>query len=283
MFWKKLESLIHPDEELNKEKLLREIELLKLDYKIRRRPFLQPTVLIATAGILGICAGYWLQSCNQEKQLEYEIIERSQDLRETQKIVKSLDYWIDAGYINKPKGYFRHLLYNRELDSIPNFNQVSVFNTAPNDLHTVLVSNNTTNPCKAGPANGCWTNIINAKAGDLISVQIYFHNCGDSVAKSVVIGMNPQITNLDTAHLFEGVIAEDHGIVREAAKVISTAPTKLVFIPGSVRLFPNQSTTGDRFNDEKYLFSQYGINIGDVNPGWDGQGVLVADFRVLAK
>jgi len=91
------------------------------------------------------------------------------------------------------------------------------------------------------------------------------------------------MTNLDTVHVFTGVIAEDNGIVRGNAAIRSAKPTRLVFVPGSVRFYPNQSLLGHLIDGENYLFSNTGINIGNVNPGWAGQGVLVTDFRVLSN
>jgi hypothetical protein len=160
----------------------------------------------------------------------------------------------------------------------------SVFNRDPRDLNTVLVGNATTNPCKAGKEiTGCWTDSVSVKNGDLVSVQIYFHNCSTFTARKVVIGMNPQITSYGRIHVFNGVIAEDNGIVRGKGKFVSKDSTRLVFIPNSVRLYTNQSKVGSVMKNELYLFSKSGIDIGDIKRGWNGQGVLTADFKVYSK
>lgn len=155
------------------------------------------------------------------------------------------------------------------------------FNDDPRDLATVLVSDGTTNPCVAGHADGCWKSSTTANPGDTISVQIYFHNTGNTNATDVAVGMKPENSSASTHHTFTGVVAVgDTVVARGSATVNVTSSQSLQFIPGSVRFYPNQSTSGHSMTGENYLFSGYGINIGDIKPGWSGQGVLVADFKV---
>ncbi len=97
--------------------------------------------------------------------------------------------------------------------------------------------------------------------------------------------MSPEYSGSSTSHTFNGVVAggTDTGgnvIVRGSATINTPDNESLNFVPGSLRFYPNQSTTGHTIDGESYLFTSTGINIGDIAPGWSGQGVLVADYRV---
>jgi hypothetical protein len=160
------------------------------------------------------------------------------------------------------------------------------FNNDPKDLQTVTVSDDTTGKCSAGPADGCWKSSITANPGDLVSVQVYFHNTGTATSTDTAVGMSPESSASGTTHTFSGVVAggtdtSGNVIVRGSATIYTTDDESLTFVPGSVRYFPNQSTSGDQLpGADQYLFSSTGSNIGDVAPGWAGQGVVTADFQV---
>jgi hypothetical protein len=159
------------------------------------------------------------------------------------------------------------------------------FNNDPKDLATVTVADYNGNKCTAGPADGCWQSSVTANPGDLVSVQIYFHNTGDATSTKTAVQMTPENSGASTSHTFNGAIngGTDTGgnvIVRGSATINTPDNESLAFVPGSVRFYPNQTTTGHSVPGETYLFSSTGVNLGDIAPGWAGQGVLVADFRV---
>jgi hypothetical protein len=159
------------------------------------------------------------------------------------------------------------------------------FNNDPKDLPTVTVSDYNTDKCTAGPADGCWKSSITANPGDLVSVQIYYHNTGTATSTDTTLAMSPEDSGSGTTHTFTGGLVGGtatggnvyaHG----SATIYTTDNETLDFVPGSVRLYRDQSTTGYSVNSEESLFTTDGEDIQDVPAGWSGQGVLVADFQV---
>ncbi len=155
------------------------------------------------------------------------------------------------------------------------------FNTDPSDIPTITVANFTTNPCDVGPVDGCWKTSVNAKAGDVIGVQVYFHNATTILAEDATLSIQPKNSSRSTTHTFTGGVAATtiDRAVGSATVRLSTAET-LTFIPGSVRAAKNGEYGVKTVSNEGSLFASSGLYIGDVSPGWDTQGAVMALFRV---
>ncbi|HEY0980430.1 MAG TPA: hypothetical protein VGE18_03425 [Candidatus Paceibacterota bacterium] len=155
------------------------------------------------------------------------------------------------------------------------------FNNDSRDLPTVTITNDSDDHCSAGPADGCWSTSTTARPGDLVSVQIYYHNTGNSSATEVSVGLTPKNSSSKTTHTFRGGVAVGSEMVASgSASVRLSEGATLNYVPGSVRWFPNQSTSGRTISGETYIFTSDGLNVGTIAPGWNGQGTVVVDFRV---
>lgn len=155
------------------------------------------------------------------------------------------------------------------------------FNTDPSDLPTVMVTNITQEGgCSSGPGAGCWHTSVNANPGDVIGVQVYFHNSTQYVAEDTQVGMAPRNTGTSTSHTFTGAVASTT-IDRStgSASVHITSAQSISFIPGTVRAYIHGQTGGYTVSNESALFGS-GVAIGDVSPGWSTQGTITAQFRV---
>ncbi len=155
------------------------------------------------------------------------------------------------------------------------------FNTDPSDMPTITVTNVTENPCDAGPIDGCWKTSVSADPGDIIAVHVYFHNSSGVVAEDTTLSVQPKNSSRKTTHTFTGGVASTtiDRATGSASVQLSSSET-LEFIPGSIRMFKNGSTTGLTVANESSLFSSSGLFIGNVSSGWDTQGAMVAKFRV---
>lgn len=164
-------------------------------------------------------------------------------------------------------------------------NTSSVFaagwNDDPQDLNTVMVSNHTTNPCNTGPGVGCWSSSIsNVSAGDIVSVQIYFHNTSNTPANNVSLFMGPQSTGSTTSQTFAGGVKVNGTIVAAGSGTVNLNSSQtLTFISGSVLLKKTQGSSEQVILNENDLFNG-GVSIGSVGTGWANQGVLRARFQV---
>ena len=129
--------------------------------------------------------------------------------------------------------------------------------------------------------------VTNAQPGDVVMLNIYYHNKGDQTINNVRIRFSPRSTGATTSQTFTGSISGD-GVqtITDTTRVNISSSQTLTFIPGSVRWFPNQ-TGGTNLNgqtisasDENALVGGSGFNIGSLTPGWPSQGGIVAKFQV---
>ena len=156
------------------------------------------------------------------------------------------------------------------------------FNVAPTDLPAVLVSNfSEGGGCRPGLDRLCWKNSMKANPGDIILVQVYFHLTGNYLAKNVTLGLKPFKSTKDTSHIFVGGVAS---LTMFRSVGYATVKLKsfqsLTFIPHSIRIFKFGQTEGFAPPNEMSLFDTTGFAIGNVAPGEDTQGVLIAQFKV---
>lgn len=157
------------------------------------------------------------------------------------------------------------------------------FNDGPQDLPTVRVVNQTQNPCSGGPGASCWLTSVDARAGDTISVAIYYHNTTNQTAPNVSIGLGPKTSSAANSHTIRGGVAVNGMVVAEgSASVVLSSSQTLTFIPGSVRWYPSQTVNTPRtlLASENSIFTTAGLPIGDITSGWSMQGSVVASFKV---
>lgn len=155
------------------------------------------------------------------------------------------------------------------------------FNTDPRDMATISVKNISQGTCSAGAVDGCWASSVSGSAGDTIAVHLYYHNTGGTSASNVALGFNPQSTGQNTTHTLRGGILVNGTVVKTgSASVQLSSSQTLTYVPGSARLFPNQTTSGQAISGDSSLFANMGYSIGSVNPGWPGQGSMVIHYRV---
>jgi len=155
------------------------------------------------------------------------------------------------------------------------------FNTDPADLPTVMVTNITQDGgCTSAPGANCWKTSVTANPGDIIGVQVYFHNSTVYLAEDTQVGMAPRTSSADTSHTFTGAVAST-SIDRSSgsASVRISSSQSISFIPGTVRAYIRGDSVGYTVSNESALFGS-GVSIGDVSPGWDNQGTITAQFRV---
>ena len=161
----------------------------------------------------------------------------------------------------------------------------AALNTHPQDLLTVTVKNVT----KVGTNTQGWGPSVSADAGDIIGVQVYYHNSGNDVARNVRVHIDPvtsaQGTNFQVSG---GVTALNASPAFGGASVNLTSAQTFTYIPGSAVWRPDQMFTSSRpfpNGDGDNFVSQGGVSIGDIQPDpfqnqFMHQGVVVANFRV---
>jgi hypothetical protein len=157
------------------------------------------------------------------------------------------------------------------------------FNTDPSDLPTIMVTNVTNNPsCQSQPGAGCWSRSISAKPGDVIGVQVYFHNSTPYLAEETTLSVTPESTSAVSSVKFSGGVASiTVGRATGSATVtINGSAQTVTYIPGSIRLYKHGDTTPHQMSGSEALFGPSGLNIGDVSPGWNNQGTLTVQFKV---
>ena len=126
----------------------------------------------------------------------------------------------------------------------------------------------------------------NAVPGDIVAVNVYYHNKGDQPINNFKIRMSSPASGASTSFSITGSLSGSGvSTVSDTATVRISSSQKLTFIPGSVQWFPNQSgATGasQRISaaQERDLVGGSGFDIGTLAPGWSSQGGIVAYFQV---
>ena len=156
----------------------------------------------------------------------------------------------------------------------------SAWNGASNDCNTVSIINATTNQ---GYVNPCWPlSSVQASAGDVINVRVYYHNTGSQTANNTRITLNAPVGNASTSMSFSGSITSDQGNLSfgPVNAQLSTSQS-LTFLSAkwytnntseTLTSFPNGQSGAEILNG--------GVSIGSIAPGWSSQGSIVVAFRV---
>jgi len=154
----------------------------------------------------------------------------------------------------------------------------TTLNTDPQDFATVRVSNYTDFP----DTTTNWHSQIDADAGDIVSVTVYYHNTGTEDAENVIAAISVPTSPGTVINVGGGLSADNAVAISGQATINLTSSQHLTYIDGSAKWYPNQQLTevGFPFGQSGDEFVGQGVNIGTIAPGWSTQGSVVARFQV---
>jgi hypothetical protein len=149
---------------------------------------------------------------------------------------------------------------------------------SPAAMPAITVTNHTTNPCSAGPINGCWKTSTTARPGDIISVNAYYENTGNETLHNVTLAIHPSRNGANVSFTGGVDASNSTGRVNGSASVSLSKTTTITLLLGSERpaWYPSPSGSAREVNSSALIGT--GFNVGDVAPG--GKGAIVARFRV---
>jgi fimbrial isopeptide formation D2 family protein len=146
-----------------------------------------------------------------------------------------------------------------------------------------------------------FTDPVTATGGDIVDVAVYYHNAAEdlegNIAKNVKIKINVPTTD-STSHKITGSISADNaptvtGTVVNGQEVgakdltitTGTANTKLSYVPGSVRWYPNRMTTTGGgaqlpFGQNGDSIVTTGVNLGDLRGCFQYSGFIILSVKV---
>ena len=154
------------------------------------------------------------------------------------------------------------------------------FNNDAQDYPTVLVSNATKNP----GCTTCWGSSVSADAGDVVSFLIYYHNTGNETANQTRLQLTLPSGTFTSNSVQGKVWANNSASVTGSATVNISSNQSLSFIPGSLRWYPNQTSTNPQNppmgQNGSEVVSSAGLNVGDIAQGWPSQGHVIFRTQV---
>ncbi|PCI20450.1 hypothetical protein COB64_01900 [Candidatus Wolfebacteria bacterium] len=163
---------------------------------------------------------------------------------------------------------------------------VTIFNSDPSDPDTVQVLNVT--------KNSGWSTSLSADPGDEIDVRVWYHNSGSWDALNTVIQLDAPSSAQASSHSFSGSVTADNSTTAAPAEnsvsVNISNAENLTFVDGSLKWYPNQSTSPSALpagQSESDIFTS-GINIGTIRSQYScagsnlscKQGSMVLRFEV---
>jgi uncharacterized repeat protein (TIGR01451 family) len=148
--------------------------------------------------------------------------------------------------------------------------------------------------------NSGFSDPVAASAGEEVDVAVYYHNAVvDTVAKNVRIKVTLP-TAESTSHLLTGQLSADNAssvsgtvisgqeLGKPGLTITSGSNTKVQFVPGSVRWYPNRMDTNGKganlpagVNGDKIVTE--GINLGDVNGCFQYAGFVIFKVKLTAQ
>lgn len=133
-----------------------------------------------------------------------------------------------------------------------------------------------------------WRDPVFGNAGDVFGGLIYYHNgMENTIAKNTIIKVDiPSMTQNKTAKLTATISADNATAISDTLTVNLDTDTKIEFVPGSVRWFPDAEKTGravkplpgGQTGDE---IVKGGINIGDIQGCWEFAGFVSFKFKTI--
>ena len=139
-----------------------------------------------------------------------------------------------------------------------------------------------------GESSDRWRSELNGEPGDNIAYAIYYHNSGRVVARDVRVSLNLDPCQSHSCIKFNARIWGSNAPEVRGSATLSFQPPHSVF---SVDLLmkkniwkPNQTQSGDRkfeFGQSgTELFTERGILLGDIQPGWGDQGSVIGSLVI---
>ncbi|MFC1775274.1 hypothetical protein ACFLY0_00220 [Patescibacteria group bacterium] len=157
----------------------------------------------------------------------------------------------------------------------------ATFNNDVLDYDTLRVNNYTENP---NTTNAQWGTHTSADTGEAVSFAVYYHNTSDEIARNVRVRLTPQNTGVGTNHTFTARVWADNAPQVVGTATVSLSSNESIQYSNAISWYPNQGTLGDYtlLNGQtgNEIFSQAGLYIGDLAPGWGTQGNVTLTFLV---
>ena len=156
------------------------------------------------------------------------------------------------------------------------------FNTDSQDRPTLRVVNATANP----NCSSCWTSSVTANPGDLITVDLYYHNTGTQTANNTNFRLSQSTTGQATSHTIGATVTAGNITGSPATGsvtiTINGGAQTLTPVSGSGLWYPNQgtATAGFLYGQTGNELLGSGLTIGSLAPGWPTQGHVTYKFRV---
>lgn len=152
--------------------------------------------------------------------------------------------------------------------------------------------------------NGTWSDPVNASAGEDVDVAVYYHNnVPNTTATNVRIKLTmPSATELATTHVIKGQLSADNALTvdgsyhngqeigRHDFTIDSSAATKVAYVPGSLRWYPNANSQGTSGNGATLPNGQNGdsivtngITIGNLEGCFDFAGFVIVRVHLTGE
>ncbi len=159
-----------------------------------------------------------------------------------------------------------------------NVANAATLNTSSSDYPVLQVANYTRN----SSCSTCWSNSVSADAGDIISFKFFYHNTSNETATRVAFYLSNIPTNSFTSQSISGqIFAQNAPTVNGSVQVNLTSTQSISLIPGEVYWYDYSTRTtlplGQSGNE---ILTSGGLTIGNVEPGVENSGYVVARFRV---
>lgn len=150
-----------------------------------------------------------------------------------------------------------------------------VFNSASNDLETLVLENRTTNPNASNPGGANWRDPISASGGDAVSLRFYYHN---TVAGTTATNTRLRIyypSAASTTLTMTGSLLSDNAAQVNDTGTINVSSSQSITFEGTAYWYPNQTTVNPISLPVTNAGSYVEVNIGSVDGGWPSQGNVI--------
>ena len=169
----------------------------------------------------------------------------------------------------------------------PAFNTFPISYTQTTDRDMPMIdARNVTQNIPYSTSQADHDNGVTANAGDIIEFQIYYHNSSvaEDIATNVIIAAQlPSGSSAASAHTVSASIRSDQTSSISSSNSfyggnmtvnVAGGAQTLGFMPGSVRHFPNRTTTAQTPGSGDSLVNASGLNIGSVAGCFDFSGFV---------
>lgn len=150
----------------------------------------------------------------------------------------------------------------------------------------VRVLNYTANPS----TTSCWTFAIpgtnsvsgcnnpTLQPGNIVSVDLYYHNSGTETATNTRVRLN-NVSGSSNSFTFTGGVSADNAPFHSGSATVQLSSAQTLTYD-SCAWYPNQSSSAQACPGNGTDVFSGGLNIGTISPYWASQGSVVIRFRV---